>query len=307
MVAYIIRRIILVIPIVLGVTLVSFIILHSIPGDPAEVIAGLDGTKEVLERIRTELGLDKPLPIQYLVFIKNILIHGNFGYSYRTQRPVSQELKGRFINSMKLAVTAITIAILIGLFCGILSAIKENSKLDRLFTISSLISLSTPTFWSGLLLIIFFSVYLKWFPAGGMGGLKSYLLPAVTLGLPASAIIIRIVRTSLLEVLHENYIRTAKAKGLSPFRVILRHALKNALIPTVTVVGLMFGFLLGGTVVVETVFSWPGMGQLIITGILGRDYPMVQGAIIVLAFTFILINLFVDILYTYLDPRIQYE
>jgi peptide/nickel transport system permease protein len=307
MVAYILRRIILIIPIVLGVTLVSFIILHSIPGDPAEVIAGLDGSKEILEKIRADLGLDKPLPIQYLIFIKNILIHGDFGYSYRTQRPVSQEIKGRFINSLKLGVTAIVIAIIIGLICGTLSAIKENSKLDRIFTISSLISLSTPTFWSGLLLIIFFSVYLKWLPAGGMGGLKSYILPAIALGLPASAVIIRMVRTSLLEVLHENYIRTAKAKGLSPLRVILRHALKNALIPTVTIIGLQFGWLLGGTVVVETVFSWPGMGQLIITGILGRDYPMVQGAIIVLAFAFICINLFVDILYTYLDPRIQYE
>ena len=307
MVAYIIRRIILIIPIVLGVTLVSFIILHSIPGDPAEVIAGMDGSKEILEKIRADLGLDKPLPIQYLVFIKNILIHGDFGYSYRTQRPVSQEIKGRFINSLKLGVTAIVIAIIIGLICGTLSAIKENSKLDRIFTISSLISLSTPTFWSGLLFIIFFSVYLKWLPAGGMGGLKSYILPAIALGLPASAVIIRMVRTSLLEVLHENYIRTAKAKGLSPLRVILRHALKNALIPTVTIIGLQFGWLLGGTVIVETVFSWPGMGQLIITGILGRDYPMVQGAIIVLAFAFICINLFVDILYTYLDPRIQYE
>lgn len=307
MVAYVIRRIILIIPIVLGVTLVSFIILHSIPGDPAEVIAGMDGSKEILEKIRADLGLDKPLPIQYLVFIKNILIHGDFGYSYRTQRPVSQEIKGRFINSIKLGVTAIVIAILIGLICGTLSAIKENSKLDRFFTISSLISLSTPTFWSGLLLIIFFSVYLKWLPAGGMSGLKSYILPAIALGLPASAVIIRMVRTSLLEVLHENYIRTAKAKGLSPLRIILRHALKNALIPTVTIIGLQFGWLLGGTVVVETVFSWPGMGQLIITGILGRDYPMVQGAIIVLAFAFICINLFVDILYTYLDPRIQYE
>ncbi len=155
--------------------------------------------------------------------------------------------------------------------------------------------------------MMFFSVRMGWFPAGGMGGFKSYILPAITLGLPASAVIVRMLRTSLLEVLHENYIRTAKAKGLSPFRVILRHALKNALIPTVTVIGLQFGWLLGGTVVVETVFSWPGMGQLIITGILGRAYPMVQGAIIALAFVFIFINLLVDILYTYLDPRIRYE
>lgn len=307
MLVYIVRRFILIIPILLGVTLVSFVILHSIPGDPAEVIAGLDGSKEILQKIRTELGLDDPLPIQYLVFLKNTFIHWDLGYSYRTQRPVSQEIKGRFVNSLKLGFTAIGIAVFIGLLCGILSAVRENSKLDRSFTICSLISLSTPTFWSGLLLILFFSVYLKWLPAGGLGGIKSYLLPAITLGLPASAVIIRMVRTSLLEVLHENYIRTAKAKGLSAFRVITRHALKNALIPTVTVVGLQFGWLLGGTVVVETVFSWPGMGQLIITAILGRDYPMVQGGIIVLAFSFIFINLFVDILYTYLDPRIQYE
>ncbi len=307
MTAYIIRRIILIIPVVLGVTLVSFIILHSIPGDPAEIIAGMDGTTEVLERIRTDLGLNRPLPVQYFIFIRNILIHGDFGYSYRTNRPVSQELKGRFVNSLKLGIAAVILAILIGLTLGILSALRDNSKLDRLFTISSLIALSTPTFWSGLLLMIFFSVYLGWFPAGGMAGIKSYILPAITLGLPASAVITRMVRTSLLEVLHENYIRTAKAKGLSPFTVTVRHALKNALIPTVTVIGLQFGWLLGGTVVVESVFSWPGMGQLIITGILGRDYPMVQGAIVVLAFAFILINLIVDILYTYLDPRIQYD
>ena len=200
MAAYLIRRILLIIPIILGVTLVSFLILHSIPGDPAEVIAGLDGTKEVLERIRGDLGLDKPLPIQYLVFIRNILIHGDFGYSYRTQQPVSREIKGRFFNSLKLGVTAIVFAIFIGLLGGTLSAVKENSKVDRFFTISSLISLSIPTFWSGLLLMIFFSVRLGWFPAGGMDGPRSYFLPVVTLGLPASAVIIRMVRTSLLEV-----------------------------------------------------------------------------------------------------------
>jgi len=306
MTAYIIRRIILIIPMLLGVTLVSFIILHSMPGDPAQVIAGLDTSEEIIERIKKDLGLDKPLPVQYLIFIKNIA-RGDLGYSYRTRRPVSQELKGRFPNTALLGATALIFAIVIGIFFGTIAAVKQNSILDRFITVIFLIGLSTPAFWSGLLLIIIFSVHFGWFPAGGMEGARSFILPAFTLGLPASAVIAMMVRTSLLEVLHENYIRTAKSKGLSPTHIILRHALKNALIPTVTVIGLQFGFLLGGTVVVETVFSWPGMGQLIITAILGRDYQMVQGAIIVLAFTFIFINLFVDILYTYLDPRIQYE
>ena len=307
MIAYILRRFILTIPILLGVTLVTFIILHSIPGDPAQVIAGLDATEEVLKRMRIDLGLDKPLPIQYLLFVEKVLIHGDLGYSYRTRRPVFQEIKGRFPNTLILGAAALTIAIVVGMFCGILCSIKHNSKLDRFITISTLIGLSTPTFWSGLLFIMFFSVYLGWFPAGGMAGPRSIILPAITLGLPASSVITRMVRTSLLEVLHENYIRTAKAKGLSTINVILKHALRNALIPTVTIIGLQFGYLLGGSVVVETVFSWPGMGQLIITGILGRDYSMVQGAILVFALSFILINLFVDILYSYLDPKIHYE
>ncbi len=307
MTAYIFRRLILVIPILLGVTLLVFIILRSIPGDPAQVIAGFDSSEEILKRIRTDLGLDQPLPAQYLIFVKNIFLHGDLGYSFRTRRPVSEEIKGRFLNTAILAVAALTLAVFTGLFCGILSAIKHNSSIDRLFTVSSLITLSIPTFWSGLLFILLFSVDLGWLPAGGMAGLKSLFLPAITLGLPASAVITRIARTSLLEVLHENYIRTARAKGLSRIRIIVKHALKNSLVPTITVVGLQLGHLLGGAVIVETVFSWPGMGQLVVTGILGRDYPMVQGAIIVMASTFIFINLFVDILYTYLDPRIQYE
>jgi ABC-type dipeptide/oligopeptide/nickel transport system permease component len=286
---------------------VSFVILHSIPGDPAQVIAGLDGTEEVLKKIRSDLELDKPLPTQYFIFVKRFLIHGDLGYSYRTRRPVSKEIKARFPNTAMLAGAGLTIAIFIGMLCGIICAIKHNSKLDRILTLSTLIGISTPTFWSGLLFMILFSVYLGWFPAGGLAGPRSIILPAITLALPASAVITRMVKVSLLEVLHENYIRTAKAKGLSPIRVILTHALKNALIPTVTVMGLQFGYLLGGSVIVETVFSWPGMGQLIITGILGRDYSMVQGAILIIALSFVLINLFVDILYTYLDPRIQYE
>jgi peptide/nickel transport system permease protein len=267
----------------------------------------MDSTEDVVKRIRGELGLDKPLTTQYLIFLSNIFVHGDLGYSYRTRRRVALEIKERFPYTAALGGTAITLATLIGVVCGVLCAVKHGSNVDSLFTVSSLVGLSTPTFWSGLLFIMFFSVNLGWFPAGGTAGLKSILLPAVTLGLPATAVITRMVRTSLLEVLHENYIRTARAKGLSRIRVIFRHALRNSLIPTVTVVGLQFGYLLGGSVVVETVFSWPGMGQLIVTAIMGRDYPMVQGAVVIMAFVFIFINLFVDILYTYLDPRIHYE
>ena len=304
MVAYILHRVLIIIPIFFGVTLVSFVILHSMPGDPAEMIAGIDTNKEVVDRIKKELGLDQPLPVQYLMFMKNIL-KGDFGYSFRTRQPVSHELKGRILNTLVLGALAIGLATLFGVPSGILCALGHNSGLDRFFVISTLFGLSTPMFWSGLLFIMFFSVYLGWFPAGGMSGARSIVLPAITLGLPAAAVITRMVRASLLEVFHENYIRTARAKGLSMARVTLRHALKNALIPVITVVGLQFGYLLGGSVVVETVFSWPGMGQLVIIGILGRDYPMVQGAIIVLSFFFLAINLVVDILYTALDPRIK--
>jgi peptide/nickel transport system permease protein len=306
MIAYVIRRILLVIPILFGVTLVVFVILHSMPGDPAQVIAGLDSSKEVLDRIRKDLGLDRPLPVQYLSLMESIFIRGNLGYSYRTRQPVSVEIKRRYVNTGVLAASAIVVAVLIGVPCGIICAVRHN-WMDRFLAIVSLIGLSTPAFWSGLLLIILFSVYLGWLPAGGKSGFRSLVLPAITLAIPAAGVIARMVRTSLLEVLRENYIRTAKAKGLPQIQVVLKHGLRNALIPTITVIGLQVGYLLGGSVVVETVFSWPGLGQLIITGILSRDYPMVQGAILVMALAFILINLLVDLLYTYLDPRIQYE
>ena len=306
MIAYVIRRLILVIPILFGVTLVVFIILHSMPGDPAQVIAGLDGSEEVLDRIRKDLGLDRSLPVQYLSLMKSIFIRGDLGYSYRTRQAVSVEIKRRYVNTGMLGASAIVVAVLVGVPCGIVCAVRHN-WMDRLLAIVSLIGLSTPAFWSGLILIILFSVYLGWLPAGGKSGFRSILLPAITLAIPAAGVIARMVRTSLLEVLRENYIRTAKAKGLPQLQVVLKHGLRNALIPTITVIGLQVGYLLGGSVVVETVFSWPGLGQLIITGILGRDYPMVQGAILVMALTFILINLLVDLLYTYLDPRIQYE
>ena len=294
------------IPLILGITLVSFIILHSMPGDPAEMIAGMDTTEEIIQKIRKDLELDKPLHIQYLTFITNIF-RGNMGYSFRTRQPVLQELKKRIPYTAMLGAAALIISTFLGLLFGVIAAIMRDSVFDRVTTVFFLIGLSTPSFWAGLLFIIFFAVYLGWLPAGGYAGFRSVILPAITLSIPAAAVISRMVRTSLLEVLNENYVRTAKAKGLAPFRVIVRHALRNALIPAVTVIGLQVGYLLGGTVVVETVFSWPGMGQLIVTAIYGRDYMMVQGAIMLLAFTFICVNLLVDLLYTYLDPRIKYD
>ena len=303
---YILRRILLMIPLILGVTLISFIILHSMPGDPAETLAGLETTGEIVEKIRTDLGLDKSLPVQYFIFIKNLL-KGDFGYSYRTRQPVIEELIGRLPHTFMLAFTSLFLATLLGLFLGITSAVNRNSFVDHGISAFLLLGLSAPTFWIGMLFILFFAVHLGWLPAGGYSGIQSLILPALTLAIPCTAIISRMVRISLLEVLGENYIRTAKAKGVRPFIIITRHALRNALVPVVTVVGLMAGELLGGTVIVESVFGWPGMGQTIVTALYSRDYMMAQGAIIILAAAFIIINIVVDILYTYLDPRIKYD
>ena len=205
-----------------------------------------------------------------------------------------------------LAATSLGIATIVGFLLGIISAVNRDSIIDRIISVILLIGLSTPTFWIGLLFILFFAVYLGWFPAGGYTDIRSLIMPATTLAIPAAAVISRMVRTSLLEVLGENYIRTAVAKGIPPFRIISRHALRNALLPVVTVVGLMSGEMLGGSVIVETVFGWPGMGQTIVTALYARDYMMAQGAILLLATAFILVNIIVDILYTYLDPRIKY-
>jgi peptide/nickel transport system permease protein len=294
------------IPLIIGITLISFILLNCMPGDPAETIAGLDTSMETVERIRHDLGLDKPIHIQYLIFLGNIF-RGNMGYSFRTRQPVAEELMRRIPYTAMLGAVALPFSAFFGILFGLIAVLKRESVFDRIITVIFIIGLSTPSFWSGLLFIIFFAVYLGWFPAGGYAGFPSIILPGITLAIPGAAVVSRMVRVSLLEVLGENYVRTAKAKGLSPFRVMVRHALRNALIPTVTVLGLQVGNLLGGTVVVEVVFGWPGMGQLIVTAIYGRDYMMAQGAIMLLAFGFTSINLIVDILYTYLDPRIKYD
>jgi peptide/nickel transport system permease protein len=306
MVGYALRRCLMLIPILIGITLISFSILQLVPGDPARVIAGIDAEEKDVQAVRQQLGLDKPVLIQYGIFLRNV-IKGDMGESIRTQRDVVDEIWPRFINTMKLAVASVMIALPIGLMIGSVAAIRQNTAVDYATMVLVLLGISTPTFWSGLLLALVFSVYFGWLPSGGAEGLSSLVLPALTLAAPVSAMTARMVRSSLLEVLRQEYIRTARAKGQKESKVIIRHALKNALIPTVTVVGLQFGYLMGGSVLVETIFTWPGLGRLIVDSIFTRDYPVVQGGVMMFSFSFVLINLIIDLLYAYLDPRISYE
>jgi peptide/nickel transport system permease protein len=294
------------IPTLIGITLVSFLILQLVPGDPARVIAGLEADEEAVQSIRVELGLDKPILVQYALFLKNT-IKGNFGQSIRTQNDVTAEVWPRFINTLKLALVSTLFAILVGIPLGTIAATRHNSLLDYITMATVLLGVSTPTFWSGLIMILMFSVYLGWFPPGGAHGFLSIVLPAITLAAPSAAIIARMTRSSMLEVLKQDYIKTARAKGQVESRVVFDHALKNALIPTVTIVGLQFGYLMGGAILVETIFTWPGLGRLIVNSILTRDYPVVQASVIVFSLSFVFTNLAVDLLYKYLDPRISYD
>ncbi|MEW6266014.1 MAG: ABC transporter permease [Thermodesulfobacteriota bacterium] len=306
MINYLIRRVLLLIPSLVGITLVSFLILQLVPGDPARTIAGLEADEETVQSIRRELGLERPILVQYGIFLENALT-GQFGRSIRTRNEVLTEIWPGFLNTLKLAVTSISISLLLGVTLGALAASRHNRPLDYVCTGLALLGVSTPTFWSGLLIILIFSVHLGWFPSGGAQGLASLVLPAMTLAAPSAAITARMTRSSLLEVLRQDYIKAARAKGRTESRVIVGHALKNALIPTVTVVGLQFGYLMGGAVLVETIFTWPGLGRLLVNAILTRDYPVVQAGIMFFAAAFLLTNLLVDLLYGWLDPRITYD
>lgn len=303
---YIIRRLLIMIPVLFGISIIIFAMVRVIPGDPGYILAGPHATKEQVEQIREQLGLNKHPVLQYLLFLKNIL-RGDLGTSTRTGLPVSKEIMARFPNTLLLAFSSILIATLFGVFIGVISGVKQNSKFDYLSMLFALFGLSMPVFWLGLMLMLLFSIKLGWFPAVGAEGLKHLVLPSLTLGANSMAIIARMTRSSMLEVIRLDYIRTARAKGLAEKVVITRHALKNALIPVVTVIGLQTGTLLGGAVLTEIVFAWPGIGRLLVEAILSRDYPVVQGVVLLVATTFILINLIVDIIYSYLDPRIRYH
>lgn len=306
MISYIVRRLLLAIPVLLGVVTLVFLALRLIPGDPALVMAGEAAPQEVVARIRTQLGLDRPLTVQYGIYIWNLL-RGDLGQSARTRRPVTQELGFRLPATLELASASMAIAILLGLTAGIISATRQYSVLDYGTMVGALMGISIPVFWFGLMAMWIFSVQLGWFPVGGRGTLRHLVLPAITLGAMATGMIARMTRSSMLEILRQDYIRTGMAKGLTERAVNLRHALRNALIPVVTVVGLQFGGLLAGSVLTETVFTWPGVGRLMVDSITNRDYPVVQGAVLVIALIFIGVNLLVDLAYSFVDPRIRYD
>jgi peptide/nickel transport system permease protein len=331
---YIAKRISVIFPVLLAVSLIIFLIMHFAPGDPAALFLGQMVTPEDLEKVRREMGLNDPLHIQYLRFLKEA-VKGDLGISYYTKQSVLSELLRLFPATVELAIASMVIALLIGISAGVISALKQNSIFDNVSMVVALGGVSMPVFWVGLILMWVFSFKLGWTPISGRlavqidlkqitglfvidsiitgniaalrDSLRHLILPALSLATISMGIIARFTRSSMLEVIRQDYIRTARAKGVSEALVIFKHAFKNALIPVVTVVGLQFGLLLGGAVVTETVFSWPGIGNVIIVSILRRDYPMVQGALLLLALLYVIINLLVDVSYSYLDPRIRYR
>ena len=302
---YLTRRILIAIPSLLAVTVLIFAALRTVPGDPALLLAGDFATPETLAELRAKWGLDRPLPVQYAVFLSR-LVRGDLGDSIVSDLPVRDEILQRFRVTVILAFAAIGVALLIGLTTGIMGATRPYTLWDYGSMAVALTGVSTPIFWSGMLLILLFAVMLGWLPSGGVGSWQGYILPAVSLGFFAAGIIARQTRSAMLDVLRQDYVRTARAKGLHERRVIDRHALRNALIPVVTIVGLEFGRMLGGAILTETVFSLPGLGSFLIVSISKRDYPVVQGIVLWLALAFVVINMLVDVVYAALDPRIRY-
>lgn len=301
---YVLQRLLSLIPVLFGVSLIVFSILKFVPGDPAMQVAGLDASEEDLANIRHQMGLDQPVYVQYAYFIGNAL-RGDFGRSIRSQRPVTEELWSRLPNTVELAVVAMAFAVVFGSALGIIAATRQYSLWDNLTMMLAMGGISVPIFWLGLMLMLVFALQLRWLPTAGTGTPQHLILPALTLGTASSAIIARQVRSAMLEVLRQDYVRTAHAKGLSNGTVVMRHALRNALIPAVTIIGLQFGYLLAGAVITETVFAWPGVGRLLVDAIKFRDFTVVQGTILWLALIFSAVNLAVDLAYGYLDPRIK--
>jgi ABC-type dipeptide/oligopeptide/nickel transport system permease component len=304
MLFYLLRRALQAIPVVLGVIFAVMLTIEMIPGDPVTLMLGEHATPESVAAVREALGLDKPLLVRYAQYIGNLL-HGDLGRSLRERRQVSEELADVWPATLELTAAALAIAVICGVLAGVVSAVWPNSFFDGVMRLTSLFGLSMPVFWTGLTLIVFFSLWLNWLPVGGSGSLRHLILPAVTLSLPSLAMVARMTRSSVLEVLREDYIRTARAKGVRERVVVLKHGLRNACIPIVTLLGLQVGQLLGGAVLTETVFAWPGMGRLIVRAIFARDYILLQGAILVFALAFVLINVIVDISYAMFDPRVS--
>jgi glutathione transport system permease protein len=306
MLGYTVRRLGWGIPLLLMVVSAVFLIFALIPGDPAVIYAGESASPDVLARVRHEFGLDKPLYVRYVVYLEQ-LSRGNLGTSVFSGVPVSSQIRERFGNTLRLALVSIVLATLVGVSTGVLAAITKDSLLDHVATVCALAGISLPGFWLGLLLIYVFAVELHWFPTGGIGGWQFYVLPAALLSVFSAAYCSRITRSAFLEVIHQDYITTARAKGVTERHVILKHALRNAVIPVITVMGLRLGLMLTGSVITETIFAWPGLGRLIVTAVNNRDYPVIQGTLLTFAALFVVVNLCVDVAYVALDPRIKYQ
>ncbi|KAA0563108.1 nickel ABC transporter permease [Rossellomorea aquimaris] len=313
MAALITRRFFELLLLLIGISFLVFGSMHIAPGDPASIIGGPTASESDIAAIRDNLGLNDPFLVQYWDYLKGVF-QGDFGYSYQTKQSVSEAIAVRFPNTLNLAIASMIVAVVIGLIAGIISALKQNSWLDVSSTVVALAGISIPNFWLGTILILVFAVNLQVLPVGGLDspfwtieGMKQLILPAITLGTGSAAMIARMSRSSMLEVIRADYIRTARAKGLKEKTIIWIHALKNSMIPVITVIGLNFGFLLGGTIITEQVFAINGVGRLMIDAIAARDFPMVQGSVLLVATLFVLVNLLVDIIYVFIDPRISYD
>ncbi len=303
---FLIRRLALLVPTLGGVTLAVFLMLHLTPGDPAQIMLGEFASGAEVQRLRRELGLDQPLLVQYVRFVGRAL-HGDLGVSIRSRRPVAREIADRLPATVTLTASAVAVAVAAGVTLGTLAAVVRSPLVDSLVMAVALVGLSMPTFWSGLLLILVFALSLRWLPITETAGVRALILPAVTLAAPAAAVLARITRSSILGVLQQNIVQTARAKGLVERRVVVVHVLRNALVPVLTIVGLQAGGLLAGAVIVESVFARPGLGRLAVTAILARDFPLAQGIVLVVAVMYVFVNVAVDVGYGLLDPRIRYR
>ncbi|CAO3401900.1 glutathione ABC transporter permease GsiC [Azospirillum sp. 11R-A] len=306
MLKYLVGRLAGILPVLLVISVFVFGFVHLLPGDPARLVAGPDATQQDVELVRQDLGLDQPLWVQYGRFLGNA-VQGEFGRSMKSKRPVSQEIGERFMPTLYLTVVAMVWATLAGLLIGVASATKRGRWQDHVGMIVAVSGIAFPSFWLGLLMIDLFSVKLGWLPTSGYGTWQHYVMPSLTLGLGVAAVMARFTRSAFIEIAREDYVRTARAKGVPARLVVWKHTLRNALIPIITMVGLQFGFLLGGSIVVETVFSWPGLGRLLVDSVNYRDYTVIQAEILLFSLEFIIINLLVDVLYAFANPEIRYS
>jgi len=308
---YILKRLLAAIPVMIGVSLLAYSLLYIAPGDPAEILLRqqygvTDPDPEIIEEFKEKHGFNNPIYIQYGMWLHSVM-SGNMGTSFRTGRPVLEEFTARFPSTLQLAITAELLALIVAVPLGIISSRRRNSKLDHVLRFSALIGVSMPSFWLSLLLMLIFSLYLGWIPVLSYGSEKSLVLPVIALGVASAASLMRLTRASMLEVLRQNYIRTARAKGAKESSVVWNHAFRNAMIPVLTILGIHLAHLLGGAVIVETIFSWPGVGRFLVDSIYARDFPVIQGFVFIISLLYVIVNLAVDIAYALLDPRIRYD